>query len=159
VKVRISCLLFLSLFSQYSLAQPELPFAEQIKGKWKGTGTLFGKEASFSMKWETPLNNHFMSLEFHNSFADAQGVERSLAAQAYYNLETGEGYWFDSRGQVLSLHFEISGNTMTVFWGGKATEKGKTTYSMSPSGVVVEDFVYRGEEYTPFGNAIYLRLE
>jgi hypothetical protein len=159
VKVRISFSLFLGLFSLLSFAQPELQFPEQIMGEWKGTGALFGKEASFSMKWEAPLGNHFLNLEFHNSFSDANGVERSMDAEAYYGLKTGQGYWFDSRGQVLPLHFEISGNTMTVFWGDETSEMGKTIYTINPSGVTVEDFVYRGQEYAPFGNAAYFKAD
>lgn len=140
-------------------AQQESPFPEEIRGSWEGSGQLFGQEAVFSMTWERLLGGHFLSLAFGNRFTDRSGVERTLEARAYYNLNTRQGYWFDSRGSILPLLFGIEGKTMTVFWGEEATEKGKTTYTLHPFGVQVEDFVFRGEEYVSFGKAEYLKTE
>lgn len=109
------------------------------------------------MKWESTLGGQFLSLEFINRFKDSSGMERTMEARAYYNLRTNRGYWFDSRGQTLPLLFEIGDTAMTVFWGEEATEKGKTIYTLHPSGVQVEDFVYREEAYVSFGKAEYLR--
>jgi hypothetical protein len=159
MKARIPYFLSLGLLSLYAFAQPGPAFPDKILGEWAGTGSLFGKQASFSMTWKAPLGGHFLSLEFHNSYTASPGVDSSMDAQAYYHLKTGRGYWFDSRGQVLPLQFEINGDTMTVFWGDEATEKGKTLYTISPSGVEVLDFVCRKKEYAPFGNAAYQKID
>ena len=159
VKTRITYSICLGLLSLCAFAQPESAFQGKILGKWSGTGSLFGKDASFSMTWEAPLGAHFLSLKFHNSYTASPGVDRSMDAQAYYNLQTGRGYWFDSRGQELPLQFEIKGDTMLVFWGSEETEKGKTLYTVGPSGAEVRDFVYRGQEYAPFGTASYQKTD
>lgn len=158
MKTLYLCFLSLGLLSIPTVyAQPEPGFPENILGKWEGTGQLFGQEATFSMKWESPLGGQFLSLEFSNRFKDSSGMERAMDARAYYNLRTNKGYWFDSRGQTLPLLFEIGETTMTVFWGEEATEKGKTIYTLHPSGAKAEDFVYKGTDYVSFGNAEYLK--
>jgi hypothetical protein len=82
-----------------------------------------------------------------------------MEARAYYNLRTNNGYWFDSRGQTLPLLLEIGATTMTVFWGDEDPEKGKTIYTLHPSGAKAEDYVYRGTDYVSFRNAEYLKTE
>lgn len=91
---------------------------------------MFGQEATFSMKWESPLGGQFLSQEFSNRFKDCSGMKRAMDARAYYNLRTNKGYWFDSRGQILPLLFEIGEITMTVFWGEEAAEEGKTMFPL-----------------------------
>lgn len=142
-----------------SYAQSADDFKQQLLGTWEGKGQLFGQTATFSMKWETTLNARFLGLKFQNGYTDGSGAVRQMQAHAYYNLKTNKGNWFDSRGKSLPLVFTINGNSMTVFWGDEATEKGKTTYRIQDGAVEVEDFVYKDGSYAPFGRASYRKKE
>ena len=139
-------------------AQSHGSFSETILGTWKGTGTLFNKEASFSMKWENELNSKFMALSFENKFTDDSGVERIMNAKAFYNLKQNKGVWFDSRGMMLPSDLQVSDESMTVLWGDEKSERGKTIYSLiDAQHLSVEDFVFKEDSYLPFGKANYIR--
>lgn len=133
-------------------------FSETILGSWKGTGTLFGQKASFSMQWKNELNSKFIELTFENRFSDKSGVERVMKAIAYYHVERNKGYWFDSRGMMLPLDLQIDDLTMTVLWGDEGSERGKTIYSiLDKEHLSAEDFVFKDGSYMPFGKALYIK--
>jgi hypothetical protein len=140
-----------------SQSEPVLPRA--LMGTWEGEGQLFGEAASFYMEWKQSLEGKFLSLSFRNSFTDGSGTMRAMEARAYYQLDSYKGYWFDSRGQMLPLSFHIEGNTLTVLWGDNTTEQGKTIYSFGAAEAEVKDFVYRKDDYVPFGTAAYQKKE
>ena len=153
MKKTLDTLILLFLFGSIQ-AQSSQSFAETILGTWNGTGTLFGQEATFHMKWENSLNAKFIKLTFSNTF----GENRTMDANAYYRLEQHSGYWFDSRGTMLPLQVDIDSDTMTVLWGNEATENGKTIYTIVDSEhLTVQDFVLKEGTYIKFGEAIYRR--
>lgn len=141
------------------VAQDQEGPSVKLLGKWEGSGTLFGQEASFSMYWSEALGGKFLNLAFTNRFTDRNGTERSMEANAWYHLDSGTGYWFDSRGKTLPLTFGIAQDTLTVFWGSGEPEKGKTIYIRKGEQVQVADYVYRENAYAPFGSATYLPKE
>lgn len=131
-------------------------FTERVLGVWAGTGQLFGTPASFSMKWNYTLNKKFLKLQFTNSFRDKKGNTRSLSSEAFYNLSTKKGYWFDSRGVMFPLELTIINSSMVVLWGDeKSPERGKTIYTIENNTCSVEDFVFRNDNYLNFGKATY----
>ncbi|MDJ0645452.1 MAG: hypothetical protein QNJ57_05640 [Flavobacteriaceae bacterium] len=155
--------LILSLFMVVTgtkQAQQSQSFSEKLLGSYKGTGTLFGQKATFTMTWEKALNDRFMRLAFENRYHDTSGTERILKATAYYDFRQNKGYWFDSRGTMLPLRLEVVENSMTILWGDETTEKGKTIYLIEDKTQLnVQDFVYRDTAYVPFGKASYNRIE
>jgi len=156
-----SLVLFFSVFIALNTqAQSNQVFTEAIIGVWEGEGTLFQLKATFNMKWETNLNDKFINLTFKNSFTGTSGTETTMSANAYYHLEQYIGYWFDSRGMILPLTFDINEHSMTVFWGDESTEKGKTIYSIKDNEHInVQDFVFRDNTYVLFGEATYKRIK
>lgn len=156
--LHLHLLLLLSLsLSLSALAQKN--FGDRAIGSWEGTGTLFGMEAQFQMKWEKTLNDKFLKLTFQNRFKTQNGDERVMDAQGYYNTATGKGQWFDSRGQNLPLLMEIDKKTLKVFWGDDDTEQGRTTYVIVGKKMAVEDYVMKDGMLKPFGKAEYKRVE
>ena len=114
------------------------------------------------MEWEWVLEQQFVSLTFENRIQDADGTERILKAQAFYRLiEAGrfDGTWFDSRGIVPPLEGNAEQSILTTLWGTPETEQGRTVYHfLDESRVEMEDSVLEGDQWHPFGHAIYRRL-
>ena len=160
MKKRTLFLLSLSLSLFFSLAcNAQKNFGDRALGSWEGTGTLFGLNAQFKMKWEKTLNDKFLKLTFQNRFKTQNGNERVMDAQGYYNTATGKGQWFDSRGQTLPLLLEIDKKTLKVFWGDEDTEQGRTTYVIVGKKMAVEDYVMKDGMLQIFGKAEYVRVE
>ncbi|MDT7831639.1 hypothetical protein RQM59_04565 [Flavobacteriaceae bacterium S356] len=130
---------------------------KEILGRWEGKGTLMGNQATFQMQWNTALNNKFVQLTFSNTFTDKQGITRTLASKAYYNLNTKKGVWIDSRGMILPLALDFTTDTLTVLWGDAHTEQGKTIYKVADNDIQTEDYVLKNEQYFLFGRASYVR--
>ncbi len=114
------------------------------------------------MKWDWVLGQQFVRLRFENNMRGADGVERVLAAEAFYKpLPNGrfDGTWFDSRGVVLPLQGSIEEATLTTLWGTPETEQGKTVYRLLDGDQLeVTDFVLQNEQWNQFGHAIYTRV-
>ena len=132
-------------------------------GEWEGQGKLFGRDATFSMKWESVLGQQFVRLTFQNRMESEDGAARVLEAQALYK-PTGpsafEGTWFDSRGVVQPLRGSVEAEALTVLWGTPETEEGRTIYRLlDENRIEVEDFVLRDGEWSQFGSASYGRVD
>ena len=151
-------LFFALLIIGFAQGQSNHRITEKILSNWQGGGKLFGQEATFSMKWENDLNNKFLKLSFKNSFIDDSSIERVMKANAYYRLNEGKGYWFDTRGMMLPLNLEVNENSIVVLWGDEETEMGKTIYSAIDNDQIrVQDFVLKDNAFIPFGEAVYTR--
>jgi hypothetical protein len=153
----IAALLTLSAGSVYSQPEPVLP--PGLVGIWEGDGLLFGQPATFTMEWAHSLEGKFMTFGFRNNFTDGSGTTRTMEARAYYQLQSHKGYWFDSRGQMLPLTYEVVNNALTVFWGEAGTERGRTSYTIAAGKAEVIDEVYRDKTYVVFGTASYQKIE
>lgn len=153
---RIIAYFLLITFNGFS--QVNDTFKNNITGQWTGMGSLFGQEATFTMHWENILENKFMKLTFMNQFKDKSGNEMSMHANGYYDLDQNKGYWFDSRGMMLPLKLELNENSLTVLWGDASAEKGKTIYTLNKGEIDVQDFVFRNDQYIPFGKANYKKI-
>ena len=160
MKKRINTLAIMILFlvSGMAWSQESAGLTDVILGSWKGNGILFGQDAHFSMTWATDLNGKFLTLTFQNGFTDKSGTERIMNARAYYQLGQGKGYWFDSRGVMQPLTFEVEGSSLIVNWGEASNETGKTIYTViNHEEMSVQDFVYNNESEYQFGEARYKR--
>lgn len=132
-----------------------------LEGTWTGRGTLFGRPAEFRMRWTQVLDGRFARLEFENAFpaADSGPPNRVIAAIAFYPLEGSAprtGWWFDSRGQTVSLAITPGDSLLDVAWEG-AGERGRTVYRLSQDGVTVVDSVFPEGGAREFGRATYMR--
>lgn len=132
---------------------------DSFTGQWEGTGELFGQEAQYKMSWEEVLEGQYIKLTFSNEIiSNGQGIK----AEAYYK-SSGEhdviGKWFDNRGYFVEIEGTLSENSLTNHWVNEH-EQGKTIYILtSQKTISVEDFVWKNEEYVPFGKAEYLKIE
>ena len=139
----------------------ETPMMIQLLGRWEGHGKLFGVDATFSMTWESVLEEKFVRLTFQNKMHSGDGAERIFKAQAFYrSIGAGqiEGTWFDSRGIVQPLRGNADDTTLTINWGTPETEEGRTIYRLKEGRIEVEDFVLKGDKWQQFGSATYERL-
>lgn len=150
-------LVFITSFSFLTtlcLAQPSIMKA--FIGDWEGNGILYNQDASFTMKWESVLNEQFFRLNFKNRLNSGAF---QMHAYGYYKLKADSsitGHWFDSRGVSFSLVGHITENSLTINWGTPETEQGRTEYILtSLNGIKVSDFILRNNEYSLFGEATY----
>ena len=134
-----------------------------VDKNWDGSGVLMGKDAKFSMDWQSVLGDKFLKLEFQNQRKSEDGKNIVFRATAFYKIVNDTsvvGNWFDNRGVTFPLKGSIKENVMTILWGSDDTEQGKTIYSYSTENVInVEDFVMNKGTYFKFGNATYNRKD
>lgn len=146
------------------LAQEQAPVAnvfERLQGVWAGSGTLFGRSASFGMEWRLEWEGRIATLRFDNGFvADDGGKTPVLEAVAYYgtaSAEAGRGAWIDSRGEILALRFTAGESSLTVHWESES-ENGRTEYRfVEEDALEVLDEVRTDDEWRAFGRATYRR--
>lgn len=132
-----------------------------LEGEWRGEGTLLGRPARFTMRWTRVLEGRFARLEFANAFAGGDGTEATpvLSAVAHYPLHgpaPRNGWWFDSRGERISLEVSPTDSSLLVDWASH-TERGRTVYHPLGDSIVVVDSVLAEGGYREFGRATYRR--
>lgn len=134
---------------------------DALEGEWAGEGTLFGRDARFTMRWTRVLEGRFARLEFSNAFAGEAGAPDTpvLSAIAHYPLDgpsPRDGWWFDARGEKLALEIRPTDSELAVDWAS-STETGRTVYRPLGDTIVVVDFVLGEAGYREFGRATYGR--
>ncbi len=143
-------LISISYPNQDCLSQPAL--FDNFLGTWHGAGTLFGKEAKFSMTWERSPYGQFVHLSFRNP---------AITAEAFYHLDNAQSYrgtWVDSRGVSLPLAAVVKDSVLETTWGSPETEQGRTSYHLrAADSIEVTDFVLKDGKWTRFGRARYTR--
>ncbi|MFW6088411.1 MAG: hypothetical protein ACODAB_01585 [Gemmatimonadota bacterium] len=130
---------------------------EALVGEWRGEGSLMGRDAQFSMRWES--GDGFAVLTFANAFVDADSqVVPVLNSVAVYRTSRAnpEAVWLDSRGVRVEIRWEASDSTLVARWTAP-TEEGRTTYRVRVDEVEVVDEVSTDEGWRTFGTARYTR--
>ncbi|OEK03369.1 hypothetical protein BFP97_18380 [Roseivirga sp. 4D4] len=161
--MKINQLLFALVFSVAFFStrgQTNSSFFDQVEGDWVGSGNLFGTPATFTMTWEKVLSDQFIHLQFSNSFKDQSGTTRTMESKAFYKLgaDKNSGHWFDSRGVMFGLEYNLKENELTVFWGDPEKEEGKTEYRLIEGDrIEVKDYVKRNGTFSQFGEAVYTK--
>ena len=139
-------------------AQGAAPVFDRLQGEWRGRGTLMGRDARFTMRWQRA--GGFALLTFGNAFADTSGRETPvLHAAAVYRTSPAppEGVWLDSRGVRVEIRWEATDSTLVANWTAP-TETGRTTYLVRSAGdVEVIDEVLSASGWRTFGTARYRR--
>lgn len=141
-------------------AVQETAIFERLRGEWRGEGTLLGRTARFTMRWQH--RDGFALLTFANAFVDTAGVVTPvLNAAAVYRTSPAqpEAVWLDSRGTRVEIRWEGSDTALVSYWTAP-TERGRTTYRVrSADELEVVDEVLSGERgWRPFGSARYVRV-
>lgn len=131
-----------------------------IDENWTGEGILMGKEATFSMNWNSVLDNKFIKLEFENKRKSLDNEDVIFRATAYYKIvgdSTVVGHWFDNRGVTFSLKGTVKEDELIILWGNEETEIGKTFYHYNDDSnkITVEDYIMNEGRYAKFGSAFY----
>jgi hypothetical protein len=139
-------------------AQHTAPVFEQLAGEWRGEGTLMGRQAQFTMSWQT--QDGFAVLTFSNSFVAEDGqVTSVLNSAAIYRTspDNPEAVWLDSRGVRVQIRWETSDSALLSNWTAP-TESGRTTYHVrSQNEIEVVDEVMSGDAWRTFATARYTR--
>lgn len=141
-----------------SLSARQATVFDQLEGAWRGVGSLMGRPAEFSMRWD--LSPGLATLTFSNAFAADDGPATPvLNAAAVYRTApaTPEAVWLDSRGVRVQIRWEATDSVLVSHWTAP-TESGRTTYRViSPDEVDVLDEVSSGGALRTFGTARYVR--
>jgi hypothetical protein len=136
------------------------PVFERLRGEWLGEGTLLGRAARFTMRWQH--GDGFAVLTFSNAFVDAAGnATPVLNAAAVYRTDGDkpEAVWLDSRGERIEIRWEATDSALVSHWTAP-NERGRTTYSArSADEVEVVDEVLSGETWRTFGTARFTRRD
>ena len=152
----------LLMFASYGPAQTLPAPLDGLYGSWVGSGTLFGTDAEFSMRWEQVLSGAFARLEFHNATVNDGAVDTVITAVGYYRIISADsivGTWLDSRPVMQPLRGAVSDSSLIIRWGTTDTEQGKTVYQLNANGtVLVVDSVFVDNNWRGFGQATYHRV-
>lgn len=138
-------------------AQDAAAVFERLEGTWAGSGTLFGRPAAFTMRWD--VSGGLASLRFTNALVEADGTETPvMSAAAVYRIDgDAEGVWLDSRGERVELAWTVADGALVVDWRASA-ESGRTTYRpVDGDRVEVVDEVAADDGWRVFGNASHAR--
>lgn len=139
-------------------AQDPAPVFGLLQGNWNGEGTLMGRSARFSMRWEQ--SQGFAMLTFGNAFADTAGkVTPVLQSAAVYrtSLAQPEAVWLDSRRVRVEITWEALDSALVANWTAP-TENGRTTYRvLNANELEVVDEVLSGSGWRTFATARYRR--
>lgn len=142
------------------LADLQSDIFQRLRGDWRGEGTLMGRAARFTMRWES--GDGFAMLVFSNAFVDTAGnATPVLNAAAVYrtSAEQPEAVWLDSRGERVEIEWEASDSLLVANWTAPR-ERGRTTYRvLSSDELEVVDEVMSGEAWRTFGRARYTRAQ
>jgi hypothetical protein len=108
---------------------------ESLHGRWTGAGEVNGMAAEVEFEFRETLDGYGRHLTFANRMTAKDGTERVFRAEALYLCnEAGvcRGHWYDSRGVVLPLAGVTHADRIVVDWGDTTTERGRTTYLVTP---------------------------
>ena len=133
-------------------------FFARLTGDWQGAGEVRGMASAQKMSWEPVLEGKFLRLSFENHMTGDDGREWPFSAQAFYRIQdngTITGTWFDSRGVSFPLSGDIGEDkTLTILWGTDDTERGRTRYRLTATGLDVTDEVMTKEgSWRSFGRS------
>lgn len=148
----------LALAASPLAAQNTTAVFERVHGDWQGAGTLMGRPARFTLRWD--VAGGFAVLTFSNAFADSSGrVTPVLQAAAAYRTSAArpEAVWLDSRGVRFDITWEASDSALVSSWTGPS-ESGRTTYRVGSAGdLEVVDEVRTSSGWRTFATARYQR--
>jgi hypothetical protein len=119
---------------------------DKLYGQWVGNGEVNGMPAQVVFQFFNTLDGRGRQLRFENIMTARDGTESYFRADAYYTCDDGartcRGHWYDSRGVVLPLTVATRDDRLIVDWGDERTERGRTTYLVTPDcGLKVTDEV------------------
>jgi hypothetical protein len=124
-------------------------FFARLAGDWQGAGEVRGMASAQKMGWEPVLDGKFLRLSFDNRMTGDDGKAWRFSAQAFYRIQddgTIAGTWFDSRGVSFPLSGSIdAGDTLMILWGTDDSERGRTRYRLTATGLDVTDEVMTKE--------------
>lgn len=145
--------------SGQDVVTPGAPAFAVLEGAWEGTGTLFGRPATFRMRWEA-AGDGFVHLAFSNGLvAEGGEVAPVLTSRAVYRMDGASalGVWLDSRPRRIMLEAALTDSSVVTRWSGEA-EQGTTEYLIrSPDRIEVRDYVVVNGSARLFGEASYRR--
>jgi hypothetical protein len=109
---------------------------DRLYGQWAGHGEVNGMQAEVVFQFSRTLDGRGRQLRFENTMTGNDGAKSIFRADAYYMCDdaarTCKGHWYDSRGVMLPVTVATQDDRLVVDWGDEATERGRTTYLVTP---------------------------
>lgn len=133
---------------------------EKLTGSWEGKGTLLGVKADLTMNWDKILDDQFMQLTFTSKrIINEEEVLFHATATYKPDGENWQGTWFDSRGVSFEVDGTVDENSLSVEWGSRDMEQGRTVYELTNENeMTVTDYINQNRTFSKFGEAKYHRV-
>lgn len=150
---QLSAVALFVLLPGSALAEHPLTY---LAGQWSGSGSTSGMQAALEVVWEPALNGRYYSLQIKNQMTAENGQLYHFAGVAYYQAGEGDslsGVWVDSQGDILPIKARLEGQTLIANWGEADTKHGRSSYHLSPGGVleIVDEVGTKDGNYKEFG--------
>lgn len=99
-----------------------------LEGRWRGTGTMFGRASEAMLEIRPALNGRFMELSYRAGQFEGRAFYRPMGGGRW------QAQWFDNRGVTFPIAAVLSDQTLTADWGSAETERGRTVYRLLADG-------------------------
>lgn len=93
-----------------------------LEGRWRGTGTMFGRASEATLEVRPALGGRFLEFSYRAGRFEGRAF--------YQPVEDGRwrATWFDNRGISFPIQAVLAGQALTSDWGSAETERGRTVY-------------------------------
>ncbi len=131
---------------------------EPLFGQWECQGGVNGRESQIAMVWEPVLEQRFVRLMWRNDMRTDDGSQ-TFEGHAYYVDVDGKlsGTWFDSQGSQHQIEASMTEQTLTALWSNEKMS-GRTRYTLTETGMDIEDAIAAGEDWRVFGRVSCQRI-
>lgn len=99
-----------------------------LEGRWRGTGTMFGRASEATLEIRPALGGRFTEFSYRAGPFEGRAFYRPVADGRW------QASWFDNRGVSFPIQAVLSGQALTSDWGSAETERGRTVYRLLPDG-------------------------
>jgi hypothetical protein len=99
-----------------------------LEGRWRGTGTMFGRASEAMLEIRPALGGRFMEFSYRAGRFEGRAFYRPVADGRW------QATWFDNRGISFPIAAVLAGQMLTSDWGSAETERGRTVYRLLPDG-------------------------
>lgn len=154
----IRTIIWLSLIALLSApnAAAEL-VPSDFNGEWQSACDAWGVPATCTARWQVGKHPSHL-VQDYRIVSNSDGAE-IFAGQGLYRIVDGlvEGYWADSRGQILSLSGRFENGELKVIWGDASVEIGQSVYTKTETGLRATDALLTDEGWRVFMDVDYAR--
>ena len=123
-----AALLLLGAMAGPALASDGSGALHWLEGRWRGTGTMFGRASEATLEVRPALSGRFIEFSYRAGQFEGRAFYRPVEEGSW------RATWFDNRGITFPIQAVLSGRTLTSDWGSAETERGRTVYRLLADG-------------------------